>query len=708
VRPGLPSRDGGTTGCDDEGMRRIAAAPPTPGQPGLLSERGLIGARAAGWGLAVLAVLSGVAGLVAQGLRDSLTAMDVLIFAPFMAFGVVGGLIAARRPSNPLGWLCGVGGAAVGLFNMASYGGQYAVANGRNGPGVSAAAWVVGWTPPIGLGLLLTFVPLLFPTGSLTSPRWCPVAWTAGVAIAVAGLAAAFVPGVSDEDLGVANPLGLEAAEGVLSAVLGLSVLVVIALIPVCAVSVLVRFRRAGTLERQQIKWLLVAVATLLISFVVANAMDAANVGAVPVGVAKVAVYLALLAVPVSIGVAVLRYQLLDIDVIISRGTVYLALTAGLVISYLGIVALMAAVFDTERSGAVSLVATGLVALVFAPLRHWLQRHVNRWVYGERADPYAVVSRLGRRLQEADAPGAMLAGIVNTIASSLRLPFVAIERVDGGSPIVHGSPTPEAARFPLSHEGQVVAFLVVGPRTPGEPLAAADRRVLDDVARLAALAARSAALADELQRSRRRIVTSREEERRRLRRDLHDGLGPTLAGVALRVEAGLRVHGEDPAIKALLTAVRIDIHAAIADVRHAVYDLRPPALDEFGLIGALQRQADSLAATVKVVVDADEGLGDLPAAVEVAAYRIATEAIANCIRHAGATLCHARLHRRADKLELEITDNGIGLSPGWHKGVGVTAMQERSAELGGTCTVAPAPAGGTRVCARLPLPVRGS
>ena len=181
-RPGQPSRDGGTTGCDDEGMRRFAAAPPTPGQPRLLSERGLIGARAAGWGLAVLAVFGGVAGLVAQGLRDSLTAMDVLIFVPFMAFGVVGGLIAARRPGNPLGWLCGVGGAAVGLFNMASYGGQYAVANGRTGPGVSAAAWVVGWTPPIGLGLLLTFVPLLFPTGSLPSPRWRPVAWTAGVA----------------------------------------------------------------------------------------------------------------------------------------------------------------------------------------------------------------------------------------------------------------------------------------------------------------------------------------------------------------------------------------------------------------------------------------------------------------------------------------------------------------------------------------------
>ena len=180
--------------------------------------------------------------------------------------------------------------------------------------------------------------------------------------------------------------------------------LVVIALIPVCAVSVLVRFRRAGSLERQQIKWLLVAVATTLIGFVVANAMDAADVGAVPVGVAEVAVLLALLAIPVSIGVAVLRYQLLDIDVIISRGTVYLALTAGVVTSYLGIVALMAALFDTERTGAVSLVATGLVALVFAPLRHWLQQHVNRWVYGDRADPYAVVSRIGRRLEEADAP----------------------------------------------------------------------------------------------------------------------------------------------------------------------------------------------------------------------------------------------------------------------------------------------------------------
>ena len=684
------------------------AGPPTPGQPRLVSEWRLIGARTAGWGLAALAVFGGVAGLVAQGLRDSLTAMDVLLFMPFMAFGVVGGLIAVRRPGNPLGWLCGVGGAAIGLFNMASYVGQYAVTTGRAGPGVSAAAWVVGWTPPVGLGLLLTFVPLLFPTGSLPSPRWRAVGWTAGVGIGVAGLAGAFVPGVSDEDLGVANPLGLQAAEGVLTVVLALSVLVVIALIPVCAVSVLVRFRRAGSRERQQIKWLLVAVATTLIGFVVANAMDAADVGAVLVGVAEVAVLLALLAIPVSIGVAVLRYQLLDIDVIISRGTVYLALTAGVVTSYLGIVALMAALFDTERTGAVSLVATGLVALVFAPLRHWLQQHVNRWVYGDRADPYAVVSRIGRRLEEADAPGAMLAGIVDTIAGSLRLPFVAIERADGGPPVMHGSPGQEAARLPLSHEGQVLGHLVVGPRTPGEPLAAADRRVLDDVARLAALAARSATLADELQRSRERLVTSREEERRRLRRDLHDGLGPTLAGVALRVEAGLREHGDDPAINALLTAVQIDIHAATAGVRHAVYDLRPPALDEFGLRGALQRQADSLAGTVTVAVDADDALVDLPAAVEVAAYRIATEAIANCSRHAGATLCQVRLNRGVSSLELEVIDDGTGLSPSWQKGVGVTAMHERSAELGGTCTVASAPAGGTRVWARLPVNNQGS
>ena len=155
-----------------EGMRRFRAGPPTPGQPRLVSEWRLIGARTAGWGLAALAVFGGVAGLVAQGLRDSLTAMDVLLFMPFMAFGVVGGLIAVRRPGNPLGWLCGVGGAAIGLFNMASYVGQYAVTTGRAGPGVSAAAWVVGWTPPVGLGLLLTFVPLLFPTGSLPSPRW--------------------------------------------------------------------------------------------------------------------------------------------------------------------------------------------------------------------------------------------------------------------------------------------------------------------------------------------------------------------------------------------------------------------------------------------------------------------------------------------------------------------------------------------------------
>jgi signal transduction histidine kinase len=216
-----------------------------------------------------------------------------------------------------------------------------------------------------------------------------------------------------------------------------------------------------------------------------------------------------------------------------------------------------------------------------------------------------------------------------------------------------------------------------------------------------------------LQRSRERLVTAREEERRRLRRDLHDGLGPTLAALHLQAGTLRRLIHTDPAgAEQLVEEFRTELRAMIDDIRRLVYELRPPALDELGLVGAIQSRveqinvgppADSQANPLRVRVDAPGHLPTLPAATEVAAYRIVQEALTNVVRHARAGFCLVRLELDGD-LCLEIVDDGIGFQPGGRAGVGIVSMRERAEELGGSCTIQPRSGGGTQVCACLPLP----
>jgi signal transduction histidine kinase len=227
-------------------------------------------------------------------------------------------------------------------------------------------------------------------------------------------------------------------------------------------------------------------------------------------------------------------------------------------------------------------------------------------------------------------------------------------------------------------------------------------------------------LTTDLQRSRERLVTAREEERRRLRRDLHDGLGPQLASLTLKHDAARNLLPQDPqAVDALLAELKGQTQEAISDVRRLVYDLRPPALDELGLVSAIREQAAKYGYLLGgsesgagqkhglgFSVEAPESLPPLPAAVEVACYRIAQEAIANVSRHSKARTCRVRLSVDGDEREmkLEITDDGVGLPADRRAGVGSVSMRERAEELGGICVTERVPAGGTRVLARLPLP----
>jgi len=418
----------------------------------------------------------------------------------------------------------------------------------------------------------------------------------------------------------------------------------------------------------------------------------------------------ALLVVPIFTYISIVRHHLYDIDVVINRTLVYGALTSCVVGIYVLAVVALGALFQTQGNIAVSLLATGLVAVLFQPLRSRLQRGVNRLMYGERDDPYAVVSRLGRRLEATLAPDRVLPTLVETIAQALKLPYAAILLKDGEefrTAATYGSPLGEPETLPLVYQREEIGRLVIAPRAPGEGFSVADRRLLEDLARQAEVAVHAVRLTSDLQHSRERLVATREEERRRLRRDLHDSLGAQLAGLNVQAGALRRLIPRDPdAADELVVELRDELRYAISDIRRLAYDLRPPALDDLGLVEALRRLAERYGSEdeqLSVLVEVPEDLPDLPAAVEVAIYRITQEALTNVARHARARTCVVRLAMDED-VALEIVDDGIGIPAQRSAGVGLSSMHERASELGGSCVVQSVPKGGTQVLVRLPLP----
>lgn len=346
-------------------------------------------------------------------------------------------------------------------------------------------------------------------------------------------------------------------------------------------------------------------------------------------------------------------------------------------------------------------IAVAVVALSWRRVSGHVGRGVHHLVLGEHDNAYEVAGRVYRHLHD-DPPGDGLLGtLATTLADVLRLPYVAIEP-DGGDPAVHGR-LPDGAepvRIPLRYRHVTVGTLSVGPRRVR--LSAADLRLLGDLARHVAVTLHAARLSDALQASREQLVTAREEERRRIRRDLHDGLGPTLAALRLQLGALRRtLHADPDGAGVLVDELRDDVRRASADVRRLVYELRPPMLDEFGLVGALRNLAPLDGGLVRRV-DAPAELPPLPAALEVAIYRIAAEALHNTVRHAGATHCGIDLDTTGGVVTLTVTDDGRGLPSDYLAGVGHLSMHERATELGGSVSLGAPPGGGTRVTAVFP------
>ena len=468
---------------------------------------------------------------------------------------------------------------------------------------------------------------------------------------------------------------------------------------------------------RRRIRWALATFGLCAIGYLLLGQLPSAVAGAplLPWDV------LALLFVPfpVALGVAVLRYGLFDVQVIVRRSLVLGAVTAVLALLYALVVAGLGRLGVLPPAAAPFLGAVA-VALLFGPVRSRARTLVSRSFFGDRDDPVEVLQALGARLAATGSSDTVLPALVETLARTLHLSYAAVRLRGGvGAQVTYGERSGAALVVPVVLGGEQVGELELDPGPAREPFGDDDARLVGALARQLGVVSQNLLLENRLRDSLQRVVTAREEERRRLRRDLHDGLGPTLAANGLQLRVAADLVGSDPDRARRLLADLADANReAVAGLRRLVDGLRPPVLDRLGLVGAVEAAAEGFATDdgLRITVVAGvagvggqrvpggaSGIGVLPAAVEVAAYRVVVEALTNVVRHAGARSATVRLERVGGDLLVEVEDDGVGLPVGYTAGVGIAAVRERALELGGDASVTPGPAGGTVVRARLPV-----
>jgi signal transduction histidine kinase len=611
------------------------------------------------------------------------------------AIPVALGVLVARRGRRLIGWLLVAHGLSVGVL----LGGSQVPGSGRSSlvaDQLLAGSWIF-------LFLWLVLVAYLVPDGRPPS-----VGWRRWMLCGLLGAVSFLVGSAGDREGFRAEHQGAEPPLTWLaplpSGVLGVTgLLLVVLLFFGSALAIRSRLRSSTGEARMQLMWLVWGATAVPVGLLVvwANHFLLGN-HAWLTDLTLTAVSVTL---PTAIATAILRHRLFDIQVVLSRTLVYGALVVGVFALY---ALLLLGAESLGGSGAAGgLVAVAVVAVVVNPSYSRLRRGVERWVYGYRSEPHRALRLLADRA-ESVGPGAWGAtvteAVTEAVAEALRVDRVRFDTSDdrqdelddaeqdgGGAPHV---------RTPLLYRGERVGDLVV-EIPDGRRLSGADRSLLHDLARYAAVLVHSERQGQQLRESRRRIVAGREEERRRLRQDLHDGVGPSLAAVVLKLNAAQsRPDGAERL--ALLGEAREEVREAISEVRRVVDDLRPPAIDEVGLLGAIGQRAATLSVDLVIEVIGPDPLPPLPAAVEVAAYRIASEAMANVVRHAHASRCRIEVHVDGC-LELSIADNGHGDAAPSRSGMGWLSMHERAAELGGTCTISSHADGGLLVRAVLPI-----
>jgi signal transduction histidine kinase len=627
------------------------------------------------------------------------------------AVPAIGILLASRRPENAIGWLFLAAGVALGVGNFAGFYALHALeADPGSLPAGHAMAWVANWIGTIPNGLL-AFLFLLFPTGHLPSRRWRPVAWVVGavcvfytVIVIVWATITWSVPWGPTPTSSVANLVRLVLVVGF--------VVALPAAIVTSFAATAVRFVGSSDQERLQLTWFASAAALVAIAYV-ASLFWRGNV-------ASLAAEGALLFLWVAIAIAVLKYRLYGIDVVISRAVVFGSLAAFITLVYVALVVGVGTLAGHRGSPLLSAVAAGVVAVAFQPARQWAQRLANRVVYGRRATPYEVLSEFAERIAGAYSSedvlpqmaqivaagtGAARAVVWLRIGGELHAEAFSDGRPDGSVLAMRGGELPvmppgEMA-VPVEHQGELLGAISIR-MPPSEPLSASGERLVGDVASQAGLVLSNVRLIEELRASRQRLVAAQDAERRKLERNLHDGAQQQLVALAIKQRLAAALVTKDPAkAAAMLSALEADTTEALENLRDLARGIYPPLLADQGLAAALTSQARK--ASIPVAVDAD-GVGRYSQDAEAAVYFCCLEALQNVAKYADASHVAVRLRAANGDLSFEVSDDGRGFDPErTPMGSGLVNMADRLAALGGSLEVRSRPGEGATVAGRLPV-----
>ena len=656
------------------------------------------------------------------------TAGELLFDVAIGAFPVVGLLIIRRQPRNRIAWLLVAVGLAAAFASFTGAWTWYALVvqpeaslAGPLAQALDAASWV-----PV-IGLLGTYLILLFPDGRLPSPRWRPFAWLCGVVIATLTLGIALYPGpvLDGARPTLDNPIGIESLKPVLDA-LSFLFLLLPACIIVSAAALVWRFRGAHGVRRLQLKWLATAGAAVAVTYLIAMAAslpqilsDTQQVSADWVLALQSVALFSFALIPMAIGVAISRHGLYGIDAIISRALVFGTLAVFITGVYVGIVVGVGALVGQHRpSVALSVLATAVVAVAFQPVRSRVERLANRLVYGERATPYEVLSDFAGRMTGTYPTGELLPRMAQMVGRCLGGARVEVWLVDG--PVLAREVAwPDAARhvdmMPLGetatppcdrqvevrHHDELLGVLTV-TKPGGEPVTPPEQALLEHVASQAGLVLRNLRLIDDLRGSRERLVTAQDVERRNLERDLQHGAQQSLVAVALLLRLATTRLGDDPdGVRPSVDEATTQLKQAIGELRELARGLHPAVLSERGLAPALA----SLAERSPVPVQIDSALAErLPDPVEATLYFAVAEALTNVAKYAVATtvLVTVRRDDDDDEVVVVVADDGIGGADA-SRGSGLRGLADRVAAVDGAVDVDSPPGAGTRLTCRVPL-----
>jgi signal transduction histidine kinase len=624
-----------------------------------------------------------------------------------LGIGGVGAVIAARRPSNPIGWiLCGMGVIA-GVIALASEYARWAlVVRAGRPPGGVMAAWFVEWTwVPLIVGLGV--VGAIFPDGRPLSAAWRRALWIAIGLSLVPIVLNALIPQLAV--WGVDNPVGIggrEMADGAAA-----STALLIPIVVVGAGAAVRRFRRSRGEERLQLKWIVLAMSVVASMFGVYGVLVLIQGTASPSGeglrLLEYVTILSFLAVPFSIAMGVLKYRLYDIDIVINKAVVYGAIALFITVVYLTVVIGIGSLIGYASNPVLSAIAAAIVALAFQPARRRAQHLANRVVYGPRATPYEVLSTFAERLAGSYPLDDVLPRTARVVAEGTGAVRATIwlRTEDAYRPAATWPPDTDPApldpAFEVRHQGELLGAISVAT-APNEPLAPVQEQLIRDVAGQAGLVLRNVRLLGDLRASRQRLVSAQDAERRRIERNIHDGAQQQLVALAVKQRLAASLIGRDDERACdLLDELQRQTNEALEDLRDLARGIYPPLLADRGLADALSAQARK--SPIPIVLEPD-GIGRYRQDVESAVYFSVLEALQNVAKYADASRAVVRLAEGHDELTFTVSDDGRGFDPSTTpSGTGLQGMADRLAAIGGALEIRSARGAGTTVAGRVPV-----